>query len=193
MAIPQLLLRDLVDHWWVLLLRGILGVLFALLAFAWPGATLLALVFVWGVYAVLGGAFALYMAYGAGREGQRWWPYLLEGLVGLAAGMVAFISPGITAFALLYLIAAWAILTGVFEVVAAIELRKRIAGEWLLGLSGVLSVIFGILLAIQPQAGAVAVVWILGAYALLFGITLIVLAFRVHGLGNRLRQAGAPA
>jgi uncharacterized membrane protein HdeD (DUF308 family) len=193
MAIPQLLLKDVSDHWWVLLVRGSLGVLFAILAFAWPGATLLALIFVWGAYAVLDGAFALYTAYVAGTRRQRWWPYVFEGLVGIAAGLVAFAWPGITALVLLYLIAAWAILTGVFEVVTAIELRKLIEGEWLLGLSGVLSVIFGILLAIQPEAGAVAVVWILGAYALLFGITLIVLAFRVHGLGNRMRQAGAPA
>jgi uncharacterized membrane protein HdeD (DUF308 family) len=192
MAIQQFV-QDLSDHWWVLLVRGILGVLFAILAFAWPGATLLALVYVWGAYAILDGAFALYGAYQAGSQGQRWWPYLLEGLLGIAAGIVAFGWPGITALALLYLIAAWAILTGVVEIVAAIELRKLIEGEWLLGLSGVLSIIFGIVLAMQPQAGAVAVVWILGAYALLFGITLIVLAFRVRGLGNRLRQAGAPA
>ena len=193
MAIPQLVLQGLSNHWWVILLRGILGVLFGVLAFAWPGATLLALVLVWGAYAIVDGAFALYVAYQARRHGLRWWPYLLEGLLGIAAGIVAFAWPGITVLALLYVIAAWAILTGAFEIVAAVELRKLIEGEWLLGLSGVLSIIFGLLVAIQPDAAALAVVWLLGAYALLFGITVIVLAFRLRGLGNQPGPAGAPA
>ena len=182
MAISQALLNDMSRDWWVILLRGIVGVLFGVLAFAWPGATLLALVLVWGVYAIVDGGFALYQMVEAGQQQRRWWPYLIEGLVGIGAGVMAFAWPGITALALVFLIAAWAIVTGVFEIIAAIDLRKQIRHEWLLGLSGVLSIVFGTLVMVQPDAGALAVVWLLGAYALLFGVTLIALAFRVRSL-----------
>jgi uncharacterized membrane protein HdeD (DUF308 family) len=186
MAIAQALLEDLSNNWWVILLRGIVGVIFGVVAFVSRGATLLALVFVWGAYAVIDGAFALYMTYLAARQERRWWPYLLEGLAGIGAGIVAFAWPGMTALALLYLIAAWAILTGIVEIIAAVDLRKQIQNEWLLGLGGVLSIVFGILVAVQPDAGALVVVWTIALYALLFGITLIVLAFRVRGLGKSL-------
>jgi len=192
MAIARALLEDMSDHWWVILLRGIIGIIFAVLAFRWPGATLLALVFVWGAYAITDGAFALYLAYLAGRQELRWWPYLLEGLVGIGAGIVAFVWPGITELALLFLIAAWAIVTGVAEIIAAVDLRKVIDNEWLLGLAGVFSIIFGVLVALQPSAGGVAIVWTIGLYALVFGITLIALAFRVRSLGKQL-EAGAVA
>ena len=186
MAISQSLLEDLSRDWWVILLRGIIGVIFGVLAFTGPVATLLALVLVWGVYAIVDGAFALYQIVLAGQQQRRWWPYLLEGVVGIGAGVMAFAWPEITALALILLIAAWAIVTGVFEIIAAIDLRKQIRHEWLLGLSGVLSIVFGILVVLQPDAGALAVVWLLGAYALLFGVTLIALAFRVRGLGRKL-------
>ena len=189
MVIARALLEDLSDHWWVILLRGIVSVIFGVLAFRWPGATLLALVFLWGVYAVIDGAFALYLTYLAGRQQRRWWPYLLEGLVGIGAGVVAFASPGLTALTLLLLIAGWAIVSGVFEIIAAVDLRKQIDNEWLLGLAGVFSIVFGVLVAMQPDAGALAVVWTVGAYALVFGITLIALAFRVRGLGKPHRTA----
>jgi uncharacterized membrane protein HdeD (DUF308 family) len=135
------------------------------------------------------GAFAFYLTYLAARQERRWWPYLLEGLAGIGAGIGAFALPGITALTLLYLIAGWAIVTGVVEIVAAIDLRKQIPNEWMLGLSGVLSIVFGILVAVQPGAGALAVVWTIGLYALLYGITLVVLAFRVRDLGKRLGTA----
>ena len=188
MAIARALLEDLSNNWWVILLRGIVGIIFGVVAFVSPGATLLALVFVWGAYALIDGAFALYMTYLAGRQQRRWWPYLLEGLAGIGAGVLAFVVPGITALALLYLIAAWAIVTGIVEIVAAIDLRRQIQNEWLLGLAGALSIIFGIVVVFEPDAGALAVVWTVGAYALLFGITLVVLAFRVRALGKRLRS-----
>src|SRR4051812_34007937 len=191
MAIARTLLEDLSNNWWVILLRGIVGVIFGVVAFVSPGATLLALVFVWGAYAIVDGAFALYMTYLAARQQRRWWPYLLEGLAGIGAGVLAFAVPGITALALLYLIAAWAIITGIVEIVAAIDLRKQIQNEWLLGLAGVLSIIFGIIVTVMPDAGALAVVWTVGAYALVFGITLIVLAFRVRSLGKSLRAPAA--
>ena len=190
MAISRAILEDLSNHWWVILLRGIVSVMFAVLAFALPGATLLALVFVWGAYAIVDGAFALYLVIPASRQGRRWWPYLLEGVVGIVAGVLGFVWPAITAVALLVLIAAWAFLTGVFEIVAAIDLRKQIRHEFLLGLSGVLSILFGVLVALQPDAGALAVVWLIGVYALVFGVTLIALAFRVRNVGRKLNSEG---
>jgi uncharacterized membrane protein HdeD (DUF308 family) len=191
MAIARALLDDLSNNWWVILLRGIVGVIFGVIAFASPGATLLAFVFVWGAYAIVDGAFALYMTYLAARQQRRWWPYLLEGLAGIGAGVLAFVVPGITALALLYLIAAWAIVTGIVEIIAAIDLRKQMQNEWLLGLAGALSIVFGLIVAFEPDAGALALIWVVGAYALLFGITLIVLAFRVRSLGKRLRAPAA--
>ena len=189
MAFVRALLKDLSDHWWVILLRGIAGVIFAVLAFGWPGATLLALVYVWGAYAIIDGAFALYLTYLADRQQLRWWPYLLEGLVGIGAGIVAFVRPGMTELALLFLIAAWAIVTGVAEMIAAVDLRKQIDDVWLLGLSGAFSIIFGVLVALQPNAGEVAIVWTIGVYALVFGVTLIALAFRVRSLGQQLEAS----
>lgn len=192
MAISQALLNDMSRDWWVVLLRGIVGVIFGVLAFAWPGATLMVLVFVWGAYAVVDGAFALYLMVQAARQDRRWWPYSLEGLVGILAGAVAFAWPDITALVLVLLVAAWAIVTGLFEIIAAIDLRKQIQHEWLLGLSGVLSIVFGVLVMLQPEAGALVVVWLLGAYALLFGATLIGLAFRVRSVGGELHSESQP-
>lgn len=173
--------EGLLDHWWVLLVRGIAAVLFAVLAFAWPGVTLAVLVLLFGAYSLVDGVFALWFMVAAARHRRRWWPFLVEGLAGIAVGILTFLWPGITALVLLYLIAAWALVTGVFEIIAAIRLRQAIEGEWLLGLSGVLSIVFGILLVVQPAAGALALIWVIAAYALLFGIVLIVLAFRVRG------------
>ena len=192
MAISQALLDDVSRGWWVILLRGIVGVIFGILAFASPVVTLLALVFVWGAYAIVDGALALYLMVQAGRQDRTWWPYLLEGMVGILAGVMAFAWPEITAFALVLLIAAWAIVTGVVEIVAAIDLRKQIRHEWLLALSGVLSIVFGTLIVLQPDAGALVVVWLLGAYALVFGGVLIGLAFRVRGLRREPHSESEP-
>ncbi len=180
MAIARALLEDLANNWWVILLRGLVGIIFAVLAFTWPGVTLLSLVYVWGAYAIVDGAFAFYLTYLAAQQERRWWPLQLEGLAGVGAGIVAFASPDLTTLALLYLIAAWAIVTGIFEIVAAIDLRKQIPNEWLLGLSGVLSIVFGVLLFLFPGVGALAVVFWIGAYAVLFGITLIALGVRLR-------------
>ena len=115
--------------------------------------------------------------------------YLLEGIAGIAIGIISIIWPGITALALLYFIAAWAIITGIFEIMAAVELRQEITNEWFLAISGALSVVFGLLLLLLPGAGALAVIWLIGAYALLFGVLLIVLAFQLRAWGERLRRA----
>lgn len=173
--------------WWALLLRGIAALIFGILAFVWPGITLTALVLLWGAYALVDGAFSIAAGIRSHDENKRWWVLLLEGLLGVAAGIIAFVMPGITALVLLLLIAAWAIVTGVFEVVAAIQMRKYIKGEWLLILAGIASVIFGVLLFLNPAAGALAVVWLIGAYAIVFGILMIALSLRLHGM---MRSAG---
>jgi uncharacterized membrane protein HdeD (DUF308 family) len=171
---------DLPRHWWVVGLRGLAAVIFGIMAFIWPGITLSVLVLLFGAYAIVDGVLALYAAARSG--GQNVWAPLLEGVLGIIAGIVAFVWPGLTALTLVYIIAAWAIVTGVLELIAAVRLRNVISNEWTLGFAGVLSVVFGVLLFVQPGAGALAVVWIIGAYAVIFGIALLALAWRLRGL-----------
>lgn len=175
---------ELARNWWLLLVRGVLAIIFGVLAFAWPGLTLAVLVLLFGAYALVDGIFALVTGLVRIGRQERWWLMVLEGIAGIVAGLITFFYPGMTAVLLLYFIAAWALVTGVLEIVAAIRLRREIENEWWLGLAGVASVIFGILLFLQPAAGALAVVWLIGGYAILFGVLLIFLAFRVRGLGE---------
>jgi uncharacterized membrane protein HdeD (DUF308 family) len=175
------MLHLLARHWWALALRGVFAVLFGLLTFLIPGITLLTLVLLFGAYAILDGIFDIISAV---RAPGRHWPLVLEGVVGIIIGILTFIWPGITTMVLLYLIAFWAIFTGILEIVAGIRLREVIANEWLLILMGVLSVLFGFLILIFPGAGALAIIIWIGAYSLLFGIMLIALAF----LLRRFRQ-----
>ena len=166
-------------NWWVLLLRGIVAVLFGILAITRPGITLAVLVLLFGIYAVFDGFFALFAAIGGWSHREGRWPLLLEGFIGIGAGILTLRAPGITTVALLFFIAAWALATGVLRIVAAIRLRKEIQNEWLLGLSGVLSVLFGIIMFVQPGAGALAVIWVIAAYAIVFGVLLIWLGLRL--------------
>ncbi len=170
------------SSWWALILRGLAAIAFGVLAFVWPHITLTALVFLWGAYALVDGAFAIAGGVKSHGDNKRWWVLLLEGILGVAAGLVAFLVPAITALVLLILIAAWAMVTGAFEIAAAIQLRKYIKGEWLLALAGVASVLFGLALLFNPVAGALAVVWLIGAYSIVFGVLLIVLGVRLHNL-----------
>ncbi|HKR32142.1 MAG TPA: HdeD family acid-resistance protein [Terriglobales bacterium] len=170
------------SSWWALVLRGLAAIAFGVLAFVWPQITLTALVFLWGAYALVDGVFAIAAGVKSHGENKRWWVLLLEGILGVAAGLVAFLVPGITALVLLILIAAWAMVTGAFEIAAAIQLRKYIKGEWLLALAGVASVLFALALLFNPAAGALALVWLIGAYSIVFGVLLIVLGVRLHSL-----------
>ncbi len=176
----------LARNWWAIALRGVLAILFGVAAFVWPGITLSVLVLLFGAYAFVDGLFALLAALRQHGDmgSERWWMLLLEGLAGIAAGVLTFIWPGITAVVLLYLIAAWAVITGVLEIIAAIRLRREINNEWLMALAGIASVIFGVLLFLQPGAGALAIVWLIGAYAIVFGILLLFLAFRLRSHGR---------
>jgi uncharacterized membrane protein HdeD (DUF308 family) len=181
----------LVRNWWVFLLRGLAGILFGLITFFAPGISLAVLVLFFGAYAFADGILALVSAFRRRGAGDRWWMLLLEGLAGVVIGVVTLLWPGITAFALLYLIGAWALVTGVFEVVAAIRLRRVITGEWLLVLSGIASVVLGLLLVLFPRAGALAVVLWIGAYALVFGALLVALAIRLRSWGRSRTPPGA--
>ncbi len=166
--------------WWSFVVRGLLAIIFGILAFIMPGPTLLGLVLLFGIYAIADGIFNIMGAFTVEREQTRWWVLLIEGIASIAAGVIAFVLPGLTALALLYLIAAWAIVTGVLEIAAAIRLRRHIKGEWLLALAGMMSVVFGALIALRPGVGALAIVWWIGAYAIAFGALLIALGLRIR-------------
>lgn len=176
------LLEAAARNWWLVTLRGVIAVLFGILAWIWPGLTLLALVVLWGVYSIADGVLSLITAFRWRDSGKPLWPLIVVGLAGIAAGIIAFVWPQITALVLLMFIAAWAIVIGIFQIVTAIRIRKEIDNEWLLGLSGLVSVIFGVLMIASPGAGAIAVVWLIGFYAVFFGILLIALSFRLKGL-----------
>jgi uncharacterized membrane protein HdeD (DUF308 family) len=171
---------ELPRHWWVVGLRGLAAIVFGILALVWPGITLGVLILLFGAYAIVTGVLALYAAVRSG--GNNFWALLIEGIVGIIAGLIAFVWPGLTALALLLVIAVWAILTGALEVAAAVRLRKVIENEWALIFAGVLSVLFGVLLAVQPGAGVLALVWLIGVYAIVFGIALLVLAWRLRSM-----------
>jgi len=170
----------LAERWWILVVRGIAAIVFGILTFTAPQSSLFALVILWGAYAIVDGVFALMLAARSGRAGERWGWMLLEGLVGIGAGVATFMWPQITGLVLLTLIAFWAVLTGVAEVAMAITLRREIKGEWFLALSGLLSMAFGVLLVASPGRGALALAWTIGAYALAFGVMLIALGVKLR-------------
>ena len=166
--------------WWVVALRGVVAVLFGVLAFVWPGITLLTLVYLYSAYALINGILAFILAFSAPKGYPRFGSLILQGLVSIVVGVIAFLMPGITALAFVILIAAWAIITGIFEIVAAVRLRKVITREWLLVLAGVLSVLFGVVVVALPAAGILALVWWIGSFSLLLGVLLIASAFRIR-------------
>lgn len=174
------MLHALASHWWVLLIRGIAAIVFGVLTFLWPGITLLTLTLFWGAFALVDGVLALWSAI-SGRLGPvapRWW-LAIVGVAGIAAGILTFAWPVKTAIILLLFIACWAIVTGVMEIWGAIKLRKEIENEWLLGLGGLITVIFGVILIARPAVGALAVAWMIGWFAILLGVTWIALALRL--------------
>ena len=175
------MLHALSRNWWALVVRGVLAILFGLATFAWPALTLGVLVIFYGAYALVDGAMAIAAALLGRPAGIPWWALLVEGVFGIAVGVIAFAWPGITLLVLLWVMAARAIVGGVFEFVAALRLRKEIQGEWVLALSGILSVALGVLFFARPIAGLLTLAWVIGVYALVFGVLLV-------GLGLRLRR-----
>jgi len=179
--------------WWMILIRGVLSVLFGIMVFAWPGISLFSLVLLFGAFVLADGFGNVVTAIGGRDEQENWWVLLLAGLAGIALGVLTFFNPGVTALALLFYIAIWAIATGLLQIVAAIRLRKEIEGEFWLGLGGLASVVFGMLLVARPGQGALAVLWLIAVYAIAFGVILIILAFKARGFVKRIEAAPVTA
>ena len=181
---------EMFRNWWMVALRGVLAIVFGVLALIWPHATTLALVLLFGAFAFMDGTVAVATGIASAKYLERWWALVLEGITGIGIGVLTFFLPNITAVALVYFIAFWAVITGIFEIVAAIEFRRVITGEWAMILGGLLSVLLGVLLFVFPGVGMVSVVWLIGMYAIIAGITAIIFAFRMHGLWNDLKTTG---
>ncbi|MBQ0824062.1 HdeD family acid-resistance protein [Microvirga terrae] len=170
----------LAQNWWALALRGVFAIIFALIAFFSPGATLLSLVWVFAAYMLVDGVFGIVAAVRAASNNQRWGLLILEGILNILVGVVAFIMPGLTVLFFVTLMAVWSLITGVLMIVAAFKLNPTYGRGWLI-FSGIVSVLFGVALLLAPLVGAVVLTWWLGAYALVFGISLLVLAFKLKG------------
>lgn len=177
------MLTQLTRNWWVVVLRGVVAILYGLTALLLPLATLQILVLFFGAYAIVDGIIAIIAAVTNRAGHDRWWLLLLEGLLGIGAGVIVLLRPGLATLVLLAVIGAWAMVTGILEIIAAIQLRKEIHGEWLLALGGLASIVFGVLVWLFPTAGAVTIAWLIGWYALIYGGSLV-------GLGLRLRKHG---
>jgi uncharacterized membrane protein HdeD (DUF308 family) len=183
------MLQSMVNNWWLYALRGVAAIIFGVLAFASPGATLLALVLVFGIYAIVDGVLAVITSFQIREVFSQWWVVLLEGLAGIVVGIIALVYPQVTAGALLLLIAFWAVFTGIMEIIAAIRLRKEINNEWTLIVNGILSVFLGVILFVYPLSGALGLIWAIGIYAVFSGLLMLYLAFRVHGFFRQMERS----
>lgn len=174
------MLMYLSRYWWVLVVRGVIAILFGVLAFTLPVATVAALVLVFGAFALADGIFAVVTAVVGRRMSTDWWILLAQGLLGIAIGSLTLFNPLITAVALLVYIAIWAIVAGVLQLVTAVKLRRELTGEWRLALGGILGAAFGIAMLWRPAAGALAVLWVIGSYAIVWGVMLMIGGFDIH-------------
>jgi uncharacterized membrane protein HdeD (DUF308 family) len=183
---------DTLSHnWWLLALRGLAAIIFGLLTFIWPGISLFALIMLFGAFALVNGVLSIFLAVRAPKGYPRFGSLVLGGVCGIFAAILTLIWPGLTALGLLIMIAAWAIVTGILEIFAAIKLRKEIKREWLLILAGLCSVVFGVLLMLMPGPGALVLVLWIGVYTLVVGLLLVVLAFKVRRLGKEVLTPAA--
>lgn len=184
------------NNWWSPVTRGLLAILLGIITLAWPGITVGALVILFGTYALIDGVFSIVGAWRASRAHERWGALVFEGIAGIVAGLVTFAWPAITTLSLVFIVAAWAVVTGIFEIAAAVRLRRHIAGELLLILGGIASVIFGTLLAVSPLVGALVLAIWLGVYSLVFGVMLVGLGLRLrtwsHGVPGSSAAVGFP-
>lgn len=179
----------LANNWWAFLIRGILALIFGIVAVFFPAAAFLALVLVFGAFAFIDGVFALVAAFTSNAKSENWWWLILEGIVGLAIGILTIVQPAAMGEAWLILIAAWAVITGILEIITAIRLRKIIVGEFWLILGGVLSVVFGIIVAFYPSAGAFAIGLLIGLYAILFGAIFVALGLKLRSFARAISQS----
>jgi len=174
------------QYWWVILLRGLVAMLFGLAAYAWPALTLAMLVTFFGAYVLVDGCFGVYQAFSGRKENENWWVLLLEGLLGIAFGFITLQAPGITVLVLTLYIGFWAMATGVLRIILAVRLRKEIDGEWWLALSGLVGIAFGVFVVARPGAGVLSMLTVLAIWAVVVGVSLVLLAFRVKSVGGRL-------
>ncbi|MEE8217504.1 MAG: HdeD family acid-resistance protein [Vicinamibacteria bacterium] len=172
------------EYWWVLLLRGILAIAFGVTAYAWPGLTLATLVIFFAAWVFVDGVFDVFHGFAGRKDNENWWLLLLEGLLGIAFGVITFQAPQITALILLLYIAFWAIATGVLRIVMAIRLRKEIEGEWWMALGGLASVLFGVIMVARPGAGALAVILFIAAWSIVVGTFMVILSFKARSFGK---------
>lgn len=180
------MLELLTGRWWWLTVRGLVAILFGVVALLMPGRTAAVLILLFGVFAIVDGVTLI--AFGR-RAGTKWYWSALAGFVSIAAGIVVLGRPGLAAVAAVWIIAIWAILNGILHILAAIEIRKEVEGEWVMVLAGILAVLFGVILLSRPDVGILAVVWLIGTFAILLGILMILLSFRLKGLQGRVRDA----
>lgn len=183
-----MLAKLLGQSWWVLLLRGVLAILLGFAAFARPGMALKTLLMLFAAYVFIDGISNVIAAFSGRDDNEHWWVVLIEGLLGIAIGVLTVFRPGTTGVVLLVLIAFWAIMTGILRIILAIRLRKEIEGEWWLGLSGLLGVLFGVIVMMKPGAGALSVLWMIGTWLILMGITLVFLSFKSRGFHKKLDE-----
>ena len=176
------MIKTLSRNWWTFVGRGLFAILFGALALALPELTLIVMVWMFGAYVAVDGMFQIILSITRREKFDRWWLLLIEGIFGVALGLLTFVWPGITGLVLFMLVVVWAIVTGVLEIAAAIQLRQILENEWLLAFSGVLSILLGIAMLVWPGASVIALAWLIGIYAIVFGITLIALGFRLKNM-----------
>jgi uncharacterized membrane protein HdeD (DUF308 family) len=179
----------LARNWWVLVLRGVMAILFGVMAFIWPGITLAALVLLFGAYVLVDGIFAIVLALGGWKERDDRWLLLLEGILAVGIGIMTFLAPEITSVGLLLFIAAWSLATGILRIAAAIRLRRQIEGEWWLVLSGVAAIVFAGILMWNPVAGALGLLWFIASFMIAFGVVLIMLGLKLRSARESLKNA----
>jgi uncharacterized membrane protein HdeD (DUF308 family) len=182
------MLQRLTKFWWLIILRGVVSILFAIIAFTNPSLAFEALILLLGVFLIADGATAVYLGARMRGHDDDWWAILFEGALGIGLGVIALINPELTAAGLILVLAVWFLVTGVFEISTAIKLRREINNEWLLGIAGVISIALGILMVINPNAGAISIMWWLGFYAAAFGVLLIGLGLRMWQINKRMKS-----
>ena len=183
-----MLSKLMLSYWWVLLLRGVLAILFGIAAYAWPGMTLVTLLTLFGAFALVDGIFNVFHAFSGRKEDEHWWVLLLEGLLGIAIGVITFQAPELTATVLILYIGFWAMATGVLRIILAVRLRKEIEGEWWMALAGLAGIVFGVFMVARPGAGALAVLWLVAIWAIVGGVCLVIFSFKVKALGGKLDE-----
>lgn len=175
---------EIARWWWTFIIRGLVAVAFGVLAFLAPAWGIAALVALFGAWALVDGVTGLVGGIRSRGRDRSWWLSILEGIVGIIAGVFAFLFPVLAAGALIFIIAAWTIVTGVFEIVAAIRLREQMRGEFWLGLAGVASILYGVVIYLFPAAGALSIVWLIGSFAIAFGAFLLILGWRLRRINE---------